>query len=359
MTTMNIEMIKTAIEDIKEPKLNIKLLSSNLIRNIEIENKKVSCELVLIAPDHPDQELMVSQITDAILSLSGVEDVLVARKIEVPFDSKLKNESENEIRNVIAVASGKGGVGKSTVSVNLAVSLAQMGVKVGLLDADIYGPNIPVMMGVDSLPNVVSVDNKITPAEKYGVKIISIGFMVQKETPLIWRGPMLNSAIKQFVTDVIWGDIDYLIVDLPPGTGDAQLSLIQNLSITGGVIVTTPQQVSMDDARRGLYMFKNMDLPVLGVIENMSFLELPDGQKMDIFGSGGGKSLADEADIDYLGGIPIDPEIRIGGDEGKPIIISNPDSDAAKILKEIAKVVSLSSAITAYNNQKSGLKISL
>jgi len=215
------------------------------------------------------------------------------------------------------------------------------------------------MMGVDGLPNVTTEDSKITPAEAYGVKIMSIGFLVQKETPLIWRGPMLNSAIKQFVTDVVWGELDYLIVDLPPGTGDAQLSLVQNLSITGGVIVTMPQQVSMDDARRGLNMFKNMELQIIGVIENMSYLELPDGQKMDIFGTGGGKRLAEEAETVYLGGIPIDPDVRIGGDVGEPIIISNPDSEAAKTLIDIAKFVSLSSSIRAYNNQDSGLKISL
>jgi len=183
--------------------------------------------------------------------------------------------------------------------------------------------------------------------------------MVQKETPLIWRGPMLNSAIKQFITDVDWGEIDYLVVDLPPGTGDAQLSLVQNLSITGGVIVTMPQQVSLEDARRGLNMFKNMDLPILGVIENMSYLELPDGQKMDVFGSGGGKSLAEETDTVYLGGIPLDPAVRESGDNGKPIIISNPDSEAAKILIEISRAVSLTSSINAFKNQGSGLKINL
>ncbi len=354
---INIEVVKKALSDLDEQKLNVKLISSNLIRNIEIENGIVSCELVLIAPNHPNEKKMITQIKDAVMSIPGVEAAEVNTKIEIPFDVKLKNESHNSIRNVIAVASGKGGVGKSTVAVNMAVVLAQIGVKVGLLDADIYGPNIPTMMGVDKLPSSPNENNKIVPAEAYNVKLMSIGFMVKKETPLVWRGPMLNSAIKQFVSDVLWGDLDYMIVDLPPGTGDAQLSLVQTLSVTGGLIVTMPQQVSIDDARRGLNMFKNMDLPIFGVVENMSYLELPDGQKMEIFGAGGGKSLAEETGTKYLGGIPLDPTVREGGDIGKPIVISNPDSDAAKKLKEVAELVSLSSSIAAYKNQGSGLKV--
>jgi ATP-binding protein involved in chromosome partitioning len=358
MNELNIDLIKSALSEVKEPRLDVNLLSSNLIRNIQLHGSKVSCELILIAPEHPDKDSMIKEVDEAIRKISGVTDVEILTKIEIPFDAKLKNESDNEIRNVIAIASGKGGVGKSTVAVNMAVALAQTGVKVGLLDADIYGPNIPRMMGVERLPNPTE-ENKIAPAEIHGLKIMSIGFMVQKETPLIWRGPMLNSAIKQFITDVTWGELDYLIVDLPPGTGDAQLSLIQNLSITGGVIVTMPQKVSLDDARRGLHMFKSMELPILGVVENMSYLELPDGQKMDIFGNGGGKILADETGSAYLGGIPLDPAVREGGDLGKPIIIEKPDSDAAKKLVQIAKAVSLSSSITAYKNQASGLKINL
>ena len=241
--------------------------------------------------------------------------------------------SENKIKTAIAVASGKGGVGKSTVAVNLAVSLAQSGASVGLLDADIYGPNIPTMMGVDALPP--QNNEGLTPAEAYGVKLISIGFLVPPNQPLIWRGPMLTGAIKQFINDVFWGELDYLIIDLPPGTGDAQLSLAQNLPLTGGVIVTLPQQVSLEDARRGLEMFRSMEVPILGVVENMSYLELPDGQTMDVFGQGGGERLAADSGVPFLGSIPMDPSIREGGDEGTPIVLSHPESSASLAFKEI------------------------
>lgn len=245
--------------------------------------------------------------------------------------------SEPVFHHAIAVASGKGGVGKSTVAVNLAVALAQRGARVGLMDADIYGPNIPTMMGLDSLPPAK--DNKISPGEAYGVKVISIGFLVKPGQPLIWRGPMLHSAIRQFVQDVDWGEIDYLIVDLPPGTGDASLSVAQTLPLTGGVIVTLPQQVSLDDARRGLEMFRQLDVPIFGVVENMSYLELPDGSRMDIFGLGGGERLAHEAGVPYIGAVPMDPDVRKGGDAGKPIVISRPDSPVAKALISIAEDV--------------------
>jgi ATP-binding protein involved in chromosome partitioning len=263
------------------------------------------------------------------------------------------------IKNVIAVASGKGGVGKSTVSVNLAVSLANNGAKVGLLDADVYGPNIPMMMGVDQLPPQDTSKGKITPAEAYSVKMVSIGFMVKPEQPIVWRGPMLHSAIRQFIQDVEWGEVDYLVVDLPPGTGDAQLSLAQTISITGGIIVTLPQQVSLEDARRGLEMFRQLDIPILGVVENMSYLELPDGQKMDIFGSGGGKKLAEVTGVDFLGAIPIDSTIREGGDQGKPIIMVAPDSPAAQILSRIAAEAALRTSIIALRNQAQGVPINI
>ncbi len=251
-----------------------------------------------------------------------------------PAPEPVSPATEPVFHHAIAVASGKGGVGKSTVAVNLAVALAKRGARVGLMDADIYGPNIPTMMGLDSLPPAK--DNKMTPGEAYGVKVISIGFLVKPGQPLIWRGPMLHSAIRQFVQDVNWGEIDYLIVDLPPGTGDASLSVAQTLPLTGGVIVTLPQQVSLDDARRGLEMFRQLDVPIFGVVENMSYLELPDGSRMDIFGTGGGERLAREAGVPYIGAVPMDPSVREGGDNGKPVVISRPDSPVAKALTAIA-----------------------
>jgi ATP-binding protein involved in chromosome partitioning len=251
-----------------------------------------------------------------------------------------QNESAADARTykfgkTIAVASGKGGVGKSTVAVNIAVALSEAGYRVGLLDADIYGPNVPMMMGVEQMPEPQG--EKLVPAQAFGIKVMSIGFLVPPGQPLIWRGPMLHSAIRQFVADVAWGELDYLIVDLPPGTGDAQLSLAQTMTLTGGLIVTLPQQVSLEDARRGLEMFRSMNVPVLGVVENMSFLELPDGTRMDVFGQGGGKRLAEASGVPFLGQIPMDPEVRKGGDEGRPIVIANPESPAAKSFQQLVK----------------------
>ena len=242
---------------------------------------------------------------------------------------------ENQIRNAVAVASGKGGVGKSTVAVNIATALAKRGYKVGLLDADVYGPNVPTMMGVAGMPPQEG--PKLIPAEAHGVKVMSIGFLVPDGQPLIWRGPMLHSAIQQFINDVAWGQLDYLVVDLPPGTGDVQLSLAQTFPLSGGVIVTLPQKVSVEDARRGLEMFRTMEIPLLGVVENMSFLELQDGTQLDIFGNGGGESMALDAGVPFLGKIPIDPAVREAGDNGIPIIISDPDSPAGESFTRISE----------------------
>ncbi len=237
----------------------------------------------------------------------------------------------------IAVGSGKGGVGKSTVAVNLAVVLAGDGARVGLLDADIYGPNIPTMMGLVRLPT--STEEKLRPGEAFGVKVMSIGFLVPPDRALIWRGPMLHKAIRQFVSDVEWGELDYLIVDLPPGTGDVQLSLAQSTSLAGGVIVTLPQKVSVEDARRALQMFRTMEVPVLGVVENMAPMVLPDGKRLDVFGQGGGEALAREAGVDFLGAIPLDPNAPAAGDSGVPVVISHPDSAIAEALRQVAHAV--------------------
>ena len=243
----------------------------------------------------------------------------------------------NQIGKAIAVASGKGGVGKSTVAVNMAVALAKKGFKVGLLDADVYGPNVPTMMGISAMPPQDG--PKLKPAEAHGVQLMSIGFLVPDGQPLIWRGPMLHSAIQQFINDVAWEQLDYLVVDLPPGTGDVQLSLAQTLPLSGGVIVTLPQNVSVEDARRGLEMFRTMEIPLLGVIENMSFLELPDGTKVDIFGQGGGEKLALEVGVPFLGTIPIDPVVREGGDQGTPIVLSHPGTQAAQVFNGITESI--------------------
>jgi ATP-binding protein involved in chromosome partitioning len=278
-----------------------------------------------------------------------VKTVELKMDSDVPNDGRMRGLVTMPIRNAIAVGSGKGGVGKSTVAVNIAVSLAQSGARVGLLDADIYGPNTPTMLGVDKLPPPNG--QRLIPATAHGIKMISMGLLVKPGQPLIWRGPMLNSAIRQFLGDVEWGELDYLIIDLPPGTGDASLSLAQALPLSGAVIVTLPQLVSLEDAGRGLNMFKTLEVPILGIIENMSYLELPDGTRMDIFGTGGGEELARVTETTFLGNIPMDQNVRIGGDTGLPIVVSYPDSPVAQALTEIAQKIAAKVSVAALSGK--------
>ncbi len=345
--TVNItkEDVLAALSKVQEPELHKDLVTLNMIKDVTINGSEVKFTVVLTTPACPLKGRIEKETRDAVMTINGVEKVVVVLDSNVPSDGRNRGNLSLQAKNVVAIASGKGGVGKSTVSVNIAVSLAQSGARVGLLDADIYGPNIPTMMGVDKLPAFN--ENKINPAVAYGVKLMSIGFLVKPGQPLIWRGPMLHSAIRQFLSDVNWGEMDYLIIDLPPGTGDAQLSLAQSIPISGGVIVTTPQAVSLEDASRGLYMFKQLDIPILGVIENMSFLELPDGQIMEIFGSGGGEALANEAKTEFFGKIPLTTDVRIGGDTGNPIVVSQPDSKAAKALKKISELIAAKLSVAA------------
>lgn len=239
------------------------------------------------------------------------------------------------VKHVIAISSGKGGVGKSTVAVNLAVALSLNGAKVGLLDADIYGPNIPMMMGVEKTPE--QQEGKITPAESHGIKLISMGFFVPEETAVVWRGPMVHTAIQQLFRDVLWGELDYLLIDLPPGTGDAQLTLTQLVPLAGAVTVTTPQEVALHDVRKGIMMFQKVNVPLLGIVENMSFFVCGHcGERTEIFSHGGGERAAEKLGIPFLGRVPIDPAIRAGGDTGNPIVIAKPDSPQAKAFREIA-----------------------
>ncbi|MFQ5990893.1 MAG: Mrp/NBP35 family ATP-binding protein [Nitrospiraceae bacterium] len=251
------------------------------------------------------------------------------------------------VKRVIAVSSGKGGVGKTTVAVNLAVALATSGAKVGLLDADVYGPNTPMMMGVSKQPE--QKDGKITPAEGHGVKLISMGFFVPEDTAVVWRGPMIHTAIQQFFRDVLWGELDYLLIDLPPGTGDAQLTLSQLVPLCGAVTVTTPQEVALHDVRKGLMMFQKVNVPLLGIIENMSYYTCGHcGERSEIFSYGGGEQAAEKLGIPFLGRIPIDPAIRAGGDTGMPIVVANPDSPQTAAFKQIASaLVARISALSA------------
>ena len=343
--TITKEAVLAALGKVQEPELHQDLITLNMIRNLEIAGDKVSFTVMLTTPACPLRGRIDKEVREAVMSIPGVKTIEVKMDSDVPNDGRMRGLVNMPIRNAIAIGSGKGGVGKSTVSVNIAVALAQSGARVGLMDADIYGPNTPTMLGVDKLPPPNG--QKLIPADAYGIKMISMGLLVKPGQPLIWRGPMLNSAIRQFLSDVEWGELDYLIIDLPPGTGDAALSLAQALPLSGAVIVTLPQLVSLEDASRGLNMFKQLEVPILGVVENMSYLDLPDGTRMDIFGSGGGESLAKATDTTFLGKIPIDQNVRIGGDTGKPIVVSYPDSTAAKSIQEISQKIAAKVSVAA------------
>jgi len=339
------EAVLKALGTVQEPDLGQDLVTLNMIRNLEVSGDKVSFSVMLTTPACPLKGKIEADCRNALKTVEGIGSVDIKMDSDVPNDGRMRGLVNTPIRNAIAIGSGKGGVGKSTVSVNVAVALAKTGARVGLMYADIYGPNIPTMLGVDKLPPPNG--PRIIPAEAYGVKMVSMGLLVKPGQPLIWRGPMLNSAIRQFLGDVEWGELDYLIVDLPPGTGDAALSLAQALPLSGAVIVTLPQLVSLEDAGRGLNMFKTLEVPILGVIENMSYLEMPDGSKMDLFGSGGGEKLAQATETTFLGGVPIDQNVRIGGDTGKPIVDSHPDSPVAKAFTEIAMKIAQKVSVAA------------
>ncbi len=345
MTSITKEAILQALSVVQEPDLGQDLVTLNMVKDIEIDHGNISFTVMLTTPACPFRVKIEKDSKEAVMKVDGVKSVTVKMDSDVPNDGRMRGLVKTPIRNAIAVGSGKGGVGKSTVSVNIAVALAQSGARVGLMDADIYGPNTPTMLGVEKLPPPQG--QRLIPAEAHGVKMISMGLLVKPGQPLIWRGPMLNSAIRQFLGDVEWGELDYLIVDLPPGTGDASLSLAQALPLSGAVIVTLPQLVSLEDAGRGLNMFKTLEVPILGIVENMSYLELPDGTHMDIFGTGGGEHLAQMTSTPFLGKAPMDQNVRIGGDTGRPIVVSHPDSPVAKALREIAESLAAKVSIAA------------
>ncbi len=340
--------ILAALSKVQEPELHKDLVTLNMIQNLEIKDGSVSFTIVLTTPACPLRGRIEKEAREAVLAVPGVENVSIKMDANVRSDGRSRGLLSLPVHNVVAIASGKGGVGKSTVAVNVAVALAQSGARVGLLDADIYGPNVPTMMGVDRLPQPK--DNKLIPADAHGVKLMSIGFLVKPGQPLIWRGPMLHSAIRQFLEDVVWGELDYLIIDLPPGTGDAQLSLAQSVPLSGGVIVTLPQQVSLEDATRGLEMFRQLNVNVLGIVENMSYLELPDGTRMDVFGTGGGEQMARKTGVPFIGTIPMDPSVRVGGDDGTPIVVSAPESAAAKALIKIAQDIAAKLSVASFQS---------
>ncbi len=334
--------IINSLKNIKHEKFNTNLLTLNSIKKFELSNNDLELELSLNTNGIEEiKNVIETQLKKDFSELNKININISAKSAPISTHKDAKKDAIMPgVKNTIAIASGKGGVGKSTVAVNLAVALAKDGAQVGLIDADIYGPSIPLMLGCTDKPKVYQAENsvKMIPLENFGVKFISIGSLVDDKAPVIWRGPMASGAIKQFMTDVDWGELDYLIFDLPPGTGDIQLTLVQTIPLTGAVIVTTPQEVSLIDARKALKMFERVNVPVLGVVENMSYFIAPDtGKKYDIFGTGGGEKISKELNTPFLGGIPIDPRIREGGDAGLPMVFGIPDAKETNILFDISR----------------------
>jgi ATP-binding protein involved in chromosome partitioning len=310
--------VRDALSGVEDPDLGDDIVSLGLVNDVTIEDGTVHVDLALGAPYSPTETNIAGRVREA-LSDSGLEVDLSASVDRGDPDERVLPT----VKNIVAVASGKGGVGKSTVSVNLAAGLAERGARVGLFDADIYGPNVPRMLGADEGPRVTE-DETMIPPVKYGMKVMSIDFLTGEDSPVIWRGPMVDKYITQLWEVVEWGTLDYMIVDLPPGTGDAQLSILQSVPVSGAVVVTTPQEVAVDDARKAMRMFGKFETPVLGVVENMSGFVCPDcGNEHDIFGRGGGEEFAEEADMPFLGDLPLDPRVREGGDDGKPVVLED------------------------------------
>jgi ATP-binding protein involved in chromosome partitioning len=354
VTTLSPEAVLEVLKPVQDPELQKSLVELNMIRNVAIVGGQVKFTLVLTTPACPLREFIVEDCQKAVKTLPGVESVDVTVTAETP---QQKNNLPDRtgvpgVKNIIAVSSGKGGVGKSTVAVNIAVALAQAGAKVGMIDADIYGPNAPMMLGLEGTQVMVQQGAQgevLEPAFNHGVKLVSMGFLIDKDQPVIWRGPMLNGVIRQFLYQVNWGELDYLIVDMPPGTGDAQLTLAQAVPMAGAVIVTTPQSVALSDARRGLKMFQQLGIQVLGIVENMSYFIPPDmpDRQYDIFGSKGGEKTAAELGLPMLGCVPLEMPVRQGGDQGLPIVLADSDAAAAKALTAIAQQVAAKVSIAA------------
>ncbi|EAZ90116.1 Mrp/NBP35 family ATP-binding protein [Crocosphaera chwakensis] len=350
---LDTQSILNVLRPVQDPELQKSLVDLNMIRNVAVDDGNVSFTLVLTTPACPLREFIVDDCKKAVQTLPGVETVNVEVTAETPQQKSLPHQqSVAGTKNIIAVSSGKGGVGKSTVAVNIAVALAQTGAKVGLLDADIYGPNAPTMLGLENTEVQVEKNEAgdiLQPAFNYGVKMVSMGFLIDPDQPVIWRGPMLNGIIRQFLYQVNWGALDYLVVDMPPGTGDAQLTMAQAVPMAGAVIVTTPQTVSLLDARRGLKMFEQLGVKVLGLVENMSYFIPPDApeRQYDLFGSGGGEKASKELQVPLLGCIPLEIALREGGDKGIPIVMSAPESASAQALTAIAQNIAAKVSVAA------------
>jgi ATP-binding protein involved in chromosome partitioning len=325
-----------ALREVIDPDLHRDIVSLGFVKNLEIEGGNVAFDVELTTPACPVKDQLAKQCDEVVRRLDGVSDVKVNMTAKVAGAARRESPLLTGVKNIVAVASGKGGVGKSTTAVHLAIALRQTGATVGVMDADIYGPSIPMMFAASERPRV-SPEKKLLPPTAYDVKIMSMGFLAQGSEAVIWRGPMVSNMISQFLGAVDWGELDYLVIDLPPGTGDAQLTLTQQAPISGAVIVTTPQAVSLIDARKGLRMFQQVNVPVLGIVENMSYFVCPScGDRSDIFGTGGGRKVAEEHGVPLIGQIPIDTAVVRGGDSGKPVLIEHPSSPVSVATREFA-----------------------
>jgi ATP-binding protein involved in chromosome partitioning len=341
------EQILSVLRTIQDPDLHKDIVSLGFIKDVRIEGGAVDFTIELTTPACPVKDQMKAEAEQKVAALPGVDVARAKMTADVKARGGFGRQAVPGIRNIVAVGAGKGGVGKSTTAVNLAVALARKGARVGLMDTDVYGPNVPQMLGITEQPRV-SEAKRIVPPEAHGIKAISMGMLVPPDQPVIWRGPMLHGAVQQFMRDVEWGELDYLVVDLPPGTGDVSLSMAQSVPVAGAVVVTTPQGVSVSDVRKAVAMFRQLNIPVLGVIENMSYFVCGHCQeRTEIFGHGGGAQMAKDLGIPFLGEVPIDTRVRSGGDEGAPIVVAAPEAPAAQAFTDLAGRVAAQVSIQA------------
>jgi ATP-binding protein involved in chromosome partitioning len=343
-------VVLEALKVVRDPDLNRDIVSLGFIKDLVIDGGRVAFTIELTTPACPVKDQMRDQARAAVSQLAGVSvvDVQMSARVREAVSADGTRQSIANVKNVIAVGAGKGGVGKTTVAVNLAIALSKCGSKVGIIDGDIYGPNVPMMLGMKS--QLINDGQKIVPAEKYGLQVISMGFLTQDDAPIIWRGPMLHGALQQFFREVRWDNLDYLVVDMPPGTGDVALSLSQTVPVAGAIVVTTPQHVSLADSRRAIAMYRKLNIPPIGVIENMAYFHCPNcDHAADIFGHGGGEDMAHTAGIPFVGRIPIYQPIREGSDAGIPLMISEPDSPAARAFMSAAERTAAQVSIASYN----------
>jgi ATP-binding protein involved in chromosome partitioning len=338
-----------ALKAVHDPDLHRDIVALGFVKKLTISGGHVAFQIQLTTPACPVKDQMREQARAAVLALPGVErvDIEMTAQVRSAGSPDAAKVPVAGVKNIVAVGAGKGGVGKTTVSVNLALALARHGGRVGILDGDIYGPNVPIMLGLQT--QLTSDGDKILPGERYGVQAVSMGFFTKDEDAVIWRGPMLHSAVNQFFRDVKWTDLDYLVVDLPPGTGDVALTISQNVPVAGAVLVTTPQTVSVADTRRAVRMYQKLNVPILGIVENMSYFACPGcGRESDLFGKGGGERLAEELGVPFLGRLPLYEPIRVGGDTGVPIVIGEPDSEPARAFMQLAERTAAQISIASY-----------